>query len=1200
MTYWTDIKQLALAYRGKLLGDPQELVPAYTLLRAAAERTHIGWEERPHGDSLLDGGQAVLDLEAEVIWLDQAVDPLIKPFYLSHEYAHLWLDETGISCEAHEIDEAASEETVSLGVQRLEGYGPRERRERTANVFAREFLIPAQALYRWYMQDGLGVLAIAARLGLPEAMVYHQLVRAVLLHEVEAPEQTSAAEPADMRHENSSTTTATTSPVQAVRAAVDMPAGSETMHASPIPKVRRLDNSQREAAHAATGPVLVEAGPGTGKTHTLIGRVLHLLELNHPPSSILALTYSNRAAEEMRHRISQVAPDAATSLWVGTIHAFGLDLLSKYGGKLGLPPSLAMLDQVSAVSLLEQHIEALGLTQYSSLHRVTAYLRDMVRVISRAKDELIGPADHMHLAEQQMAAATTDDEHKLAQRAYEGARVYAFYQRLLVERGLLDFGDLINLPIELLSSYPEVRATVRETYPHLLIDEYQDINRASAMLIRELAGDGLGLWVVGDGRQGIYQFRGASAINMQRFPADYPGARVYSLARNYRSQPDIVTLVSHMAPKLQAHAHAEFSAWEPERGAEDGGVTMHVAENLDAECAGIAAEIERLHSSGISYSDQAVLCRSHTLLARISERLEAAGIPVLYLGNLFERAEIRDLLSLLSLACEGDGRGLIRVAAFPEYDIPLQDVLTLLHLARNRGEGFPGALKLAQDADDISAKGQAGIALLDKHLDGLCYGSSAWTMTAEYLFTRSRYLQDILADESISGHQKRMAIFQFLQFLQEQSQSQVETSEADGVDPKRALLQYVRRLEEFGEDKQLRHIPEWAAHMDGVRLLTIHASKGLEFRAVFLPALGQSYFPARKQPSQCPTPIGFPSGQDDGDDSTQTSSQSPAGSDVRQEEQNLFFVGVSRARDYLCVSRAQRYLGSNSNPSKLLSLISERLPHPPDGNVTWHAAEATEAVGDAGVSQFLVELSSYSSDMLDTYIRCPMLYYYRFVLKLPSGREESGYARFHTCVYSVIDWIRTEISAGRPPEDLSIQAQLAETWVEKGPVGHVYESIYLNYARNLLARASELHRDADRAGLPAAGTWEIERPHGRIELTPDRVVWESNGAEEPYPVIERMRAGRPTGSEAKKDVYALYQQGAGTEYAGKPHKVRIRYLATGETQDVSLSAKTMSTRLGHYDDALRGIANGDYPANPSDYECPRCANFFICPAGKMP
>src|SRR5205823_2091846 len=155
--------------------------------------------------------------------------------------------------------------------------------------------------------------------------------------------------------------------------------------------------------------------------------------------------------------------------------------------------------------------------------------------------------------------------------------------------------------------------------------------------------------------------------------------------------------------------------------------------------AGIAFEIARHQAAGIPYRDQAVLCRSHTILARIAALLEKEGIPVLYLGNLFERPEIRDLLSLISLVCERDGQGLIRVARFVEYQIPLADVITILSLVHDQNVPFPRALKLAQDAGTISQQGKRGLALLDQHLDGLCYGTSTWSMLEHYLFDRSQY-----------------------------------------------------------------------------------------------------------------------------------------------------------------------------------------------------------------------------------------------------------------------------------------------------------------------------------------------------------------------------------------------------------------------------------------------------------------------------
>ena len=189
---------------------------------------------------------------------------------------------------------------------------------------------------------------------------------------------------------------------------------------------------------------------------------------------------------------------------------------------------------------------------------------------------------------------------------------------------------------------------------------------------KEIAGAGAGLWVVGDTRQAIYRFRGAAPTNMQRFAEDFPGAKVKSLKYNYRSQPAIVDVFAGLAPNMRAsRGGPSFSRWEPKRSDSGGRVLMEVAADLTAEAEGIAKEIERQRDSSISYSQQAILCRSHTNLGRVGTELEALGVPVLYLGNLFERPEVRDMLSLLSLTCEPDGRGLVRVARFPEYEVPL-------------------------------------------------------------------------------------------------------------------------------------------------------------------------------------------------------------------------------------------------------------------------------------------------------------------------------------------------------------------------------------------------------------------------------------------------------------------------------------------------------------------------------------------------
>ena len=779
----------------------------------------------------------------ERIWFNREVDPRLILFYQAHEYAHLWLHGDHADQVQHDLDPLAGEEPLPIGVNHVEGYGPEERREREANVFAREFLLPTDLLREWYETEGLGANDVAARLGLPEGLVLQQMALALL-----APELGERSSP--------------------VAAAGEQP----------------LDRSQEIAAHAPRGPLLLEAGPGTGKTRTIVGRTVFLLRQNVPASMILALTFSNRAAEEMRSRIAEAEPEAASRIWIGTFHAFGLEMLRKYGSQLGLPPRITVIDPTETIALLERMLPELGLDHYQNLYDPVLYLRDIASAISRAKDELVGPEEYTSLAEGMLHAATTPEETEQAERALEVARVYTSYQEALDREHLLDFGDLIFKPVTLLRMHPDVRNAVRSTYRHVLVDEYQDVNRASGLLLKEVAGAGAGLWVVGDTRQAIYRFRGASPANIRRFRDDFPGAVVKTLQRNYRSLPAIINVFAGLAPRMSATSGGPaFIPWEPHRSDGGGRVLMKIASDFSAEANGLAGEIERQRAAGISYGEQAVLCRSHTYLARIAAELERAGVPVLYLGDLFERPEVRDMLALVSLVSEPDGRGLVRVARFSEYQVPLSDVLVLLDLSRDRRVPFPGALDLAQEIDAITAEGKEGLSRLASHLNGLRY-VGPWILLARYLFERSEYLRPLLSDHSVAAGQRRLALHQLLQFAHEHPR----TTDGDSRDPKLALLRRIRRLEIYGDEKQLRQVPSWVGAMDAVRLLTVHASKGLEFRAVYLPTLGRGIFPARRQAQPCPPPTGMlPSDADYSD----------------EEEECLFFVALSRARDVLCLSR---------------------------------------------------------------------------------------------------------------------------------------------------------------------------------------------------------------------------------------------------------------------------------------------------------
>ena len=1129
MSHWDDIRRQARTQRVAVIGENRDLVTAELLLTAADRLTGFKRIPLPAGDPLLDGGEAVLDLEMQRIWFNRDVSQSLALFYQAHEYAHLWLHPGRVNLAEFDLDPEAVEEPLPVGVNRVEGYGPEELREREANVFAREFLLPTNVLHDWFDAGCSRAADIADRLSLPKGMVLHQMARALLTPDLL------------QNHE--------------------LPTGTDE---------RTLDPSQEEAAQADRGPLLLEAGPGTGKTRTLIGRIVFLLNQNAAPSAILALTFSNRAAEEMRSRVAEADPESAPQIRIGTFHAFGLELLRKYGTRLGLPARFSVLDPSDSIALLERILPELDLEHYQNLYDPAFYLRDIMAAISRAKDELVRPEDYAAFAERMLNGATTPEEIEKAERAVEVARVYTAYQESLDREMLLDFGDLIFKAVTLLRTQDDVRATLRSNYHHVLVDEYQDVNRASGLLLKEIAGAGAGLWVVGDTRQAIYRFRGAAPSNMQRFGDDFPGAKVTTLRYNYRSQPVIMDTFAALAPTMRTgQGGLPFTRWEPKRSNSDGRATVEVADDIAAEADGMAKEIELQTISGIPYSEQVILCRSHTYLGRIGAELERAGVPVLYLGNLFERSEVRDMLSLISLACGPDGQGLVRVAQFPEYDIPLTDVLALLELAHNQNIPFPDALKLAGEAESISAQGKERFALLRTHLAGLRH-VGPWTLLTQYLFERSRYLEHHLADRSVVGQQRLLALYQLLQFAHEQRPS----APGEETDAKLRLLSYIRRLEIYGDEKQLRQLPSWANGIEAVRLLTVHASKGLEFRAVYLPALGRGIFPARRQYQPCPPPEGM---------------TGPDSDDHDAEEECLFFVALSRARDVLCLSRARRYGAQNSNPSGLLLAAAGSLSGDPDGPVTWPSNQT----GPATPAEPTPTNEAYSANDLDTYIRCPRQYYYQAVLGLSRRREDSGYVEFHRCVYRVLVWVAEQRASGKPVDEDAALTHLAKTWEEQGPHGHMYEELYRASAADLVRKAVNLPRTSH--GPAARPQWEVPVQRGRIIFVPDHVEVLDDGSE----IIERLRTDRPTKSEKDKDIYGLYAAARDTA-PSVPRKVQVRYLSTGQVEPVDLSARTITTRLGHYNDAIGGILRGDFPPRPSDRVCPRCPQYFICQTGGGP
>lgn len=1129
------VRRLARAKHDEALKTAGDSPTAVSLLAAAAEITGIHCQPVPAGDSLLQGGDAVLVPSAQSLFYNQCVSKDLAAFLQAHEFGHHWLDDAAEgACSSNETDVSAPEERAPLGLQRVEGYGPRERRETQANVFAREFLLPTPEASRLYLEEHLSANAISERLGVPLALVYQQLALALLIPEEKGTEGES----------------------------------------STIPKIPPLDDSQRQAAEVETGPFLLEAGPGTGKTRTLIARIEALFKRGVEPTNILGLTFSNKAAGEMRERIAVSSPNATTAIWTGTFHAFGLEILRKWGHLIGLPKEVRVVDSSDALFLLETELLSLRLDHYLRLADPVVELQHILKAVSRAKDELVEPDTYRVLGERMLASAGMDEDALLAaQKVLEVAGVYETYEQLLRKAGAVDFGDLINRSIELLKAHPAALAELRRQYTYVLVDEYQDVNRASSVLLKLITDKGKGLWVVGDARQSIYRFRGASPNSIREFERDFPGSRRMALDTNYRSRVSIIRLMEAFAPGMRASMGAMQARWNAPRGSDGGGLLMEVASDLDAEARGLAKEIERQQKRGIPYRDQAILCRSHLQLARFASLLEALSVPILYLGDLFERPEIRDLLSLISFVSEPERGGLLRVAAFPEYSIPTSDVRKVLAFAVFEKCDPLAALRRLPEIRDVTEAGLRGLTLLASHINAVGPATLPSWFLSDYLFTRSRYLAPLLADSGIGSQTKRVAVFQLVQFALERD---VAARRVKG-DPKRELLSWIRRLEILGEERQLRQIPMAANGIDAVRMLTVHASKGLEFDAVYLPGLGAQIFPVSQRYNPSPPPRGMLP-----DDSSEAH---------QAEEECLFFVAMSRARDVLCISRAERYSDARKmSASPYLMAIVRQLPTSPQGPARW--VEASPILKPSSSTPgFACLYDSHEARDLDQYLRCPRQYLYQRVFKISGAREDNAYVNFHRCVYHVLQWMNQRVDGKPLPSSAEAAGELEKVWRERGPVQHPYNALYWAAAAAIVKKV--IVRGATSSAQSIQASWEIPRPRGAlIKVQPDQVELANGNV-----IVRRLRTGRHPKNPPPDSVYALYHAGAAAAHPGARIKVEIHYLATDKTVDIGLSPTMVANRLKKYDEVIAALAEGKFPPEPEDErECPRCPQYFICAA----
>ncbi len=1100
----------------------------YEFAVQGAKMLGLDVEKAAPGATNLRGGKATL-IPADMLIVHQSVGSAFdRAFLVAHEMGHFLLGdaafEPGLNSEP-----ARPAEPCPIGADRVVDYGRRQRREVQMDLFAREFLLPRGLVRRLHTDEGLTASDIASRFSAPFDVVAQQLFDALLLPPI-------------------------------------------TLDATSPGPEKALNEAQCIAADHRGEAYLLSAGPGTGKTQTLVTRLEGLLDEGVDPRRILVLTFSNKAAGEMADRITRKRGTAAAAMWIGTFHAFGLDVVRRFHEQLGLPADPRMMDRTEAAELLEGEFPRLGLRHYRNIYDPTPVIDKFLAAFSRAKDEVVDHIEYAEFAVNMERVAGSDEERRIAQRAGEVAKAYAAYEALKQRERCIDFGDLVSLPVRLLQTNQAVRQHFEGLYEHVLVDEYQDVNRASVLLLKSLCGDGRNLWVVGDSKQSIYRFRGASSFNMGLFTKeDFPkGSRGY-LTTNYRSVSEVVDAFSTFATRMQAPDTGAVLV--SERGSGGHFPELRTVESGEVQTVVLAEAIEEMRGEGHAYRDQAVLCTGNERLAEIGRALERLGVPVLFLGSLFERPEVKELLSILSILVDRRAMGLVRTACRDDFAMSLGDVHAVVrHLRATDGEPITWMGQTDAIAG-LSAAGAAGLAGLRRALDGFDQASSPWTVLATLLLDRTRWAAEIAGSDEVANRARGIAIWQFMNFLRVQPA-------APGL-PVTRLLNRVRRLIRLGDDRDLRQLPAAAQGIDAVRLMTVHGAKGLEFPVVHFPGMNQDTMPRSFRTPDCPPPSGMiKGGTGDGDALLRAGHV--------EEQECLFYVALSRARDRLLLYAATRTARASRPLSPFLNSMGPGLRR----SAVVPVRAPVLAFEDGEIVLEVEGALRFDATKLALYESCPRRFLYTHVLELGGRRIMTAFMQMHDAARIVVQAIISG-GPGGSPDDL--EARLATAFVATGLARHGQVEDY-----RALALAMVHYFLATRAGHGCEPPQAISLIVGgeEVVVTPDDVLVRPDGQR----ILRRVRTGHERKADLDDTAARAFALAAAQAYPGAV--VDLVYLADEAPGSavLDLSDRKLASGRQTLADTLAKIRGGRFPAKSSERTCPGCPAFFVCgptPAGSL-
>lgn len=826
---------------------------------------------------------------------------------------------------------------------------------------------------------------------------------------------------------------------------------------------KTLNPEQEAAINHGEGPLLIIAGAGTGKTTVVTERIKHLiLEKQISPANILALTFTEKAAKEMQERIDIAMPYGYTDMWIATFHAFCDRLLRQHAIHMGLTPGYSMLTETESILFLKDHLFDLQLDYFRPLGNPTKFLQGLLQHFSRLKDEDISPEEYLRYAKEisnkQYSTSNEQESSKLEiQKTLELAHAYKTYEELKAKEGIMDFSDLISNTLRLFRTRPNILKEYQKQFAYILIDEFQDTNFAQNELAILLAGEKRNITVVGDDDQAIYRWRGAALSNMLQFRNHFPNATIITLTKNYRSTSNILD-TSYKAIQfnnpdrleVQEHIDKKLTA---ERKVTGKPVGFFLGDTVDTEAEMLVEKIISLKKEKqYAFNDFAILVRANDHSQPFIRALERNGIPYQFLGpsHLYQQEEIKDLMSFLKVLYNfDDSSSVYRLLTTPDFGIAASDISALVTYSKKVNYTLYKTLQHVDEVE-ISDAGKEKVKQILSYLQ-TCLELVPRESAGKILYT---YLEDsglLKTLLTVTTQQEELRAQNVAKLFERLKAYESQHTDASVY----AVVDWIELSMQMGESPLSATI-DWSEN-NAVNILTVHSSKGLEFPVVFITNLVTQRFPSRERHEQIPIPDSL------------IKEVLPSGDFHLQEERRLFYVAMTRAREYLFLTAANFY-GEGKRERKISPFVIESVGQEVVERKQFELKNQKKQLSlidvfpktapkDTPLSTHVVPVTYLSYSQIHTFDICPLHYKLKYLLHIPTPPSASE--SYGTSIHSALRDFYLLAVQGEHPKIEDIEKILETNWINEGYTSAKHEETAYTAAQHALKTYLELNYTPD-------------------------------------------------------------------------------------------------------------------------------------------